>query len=100
MTEPDSRGPGSPAQGGLAALGVAAFAIVCCAAFPLLAAVAGGVALATILGVGAGVVAVVLLVGLVVMRVRHRHACERPIADPLQHDDRAASRARSQETAR
>ena len=65
-------GGASPSQSGLAALGIAAVAIVCCAALPLLAALAGGVALGALLGVGAGVVAAVLLVGTVVARSRKR----------------------------
>lgn len=67
--EPSKR---SPPQGGLAAVGVAAFAVACCASLPLLVAVAGSVAIGTVLGVGAGVVAGLLLVALVVARVRRR----------------------------
>lgn len=63
---------GSGANDGLAAVVIAAFAIACCAALPLLATLAGSVALATILGIGAGVVAMAVLVALIVSRQRAR----------------------------
>lgn len=95
MAEPDGSGPRSTTRGGLAALGIAAFAVVCCAALPLLAAIAGGAALGAVLGIGAGVVAAGLLVGLVVVRIRRR-ACVRPAPSPLADDDDGASaRARA-----
>lgn len=92
--------PGDPqkesaARGGPAAVGIAAFAVVCCAAFPLLAALAGGVALGTILGVGAGLVAAAVLVGLIVVRARRRRACQTLGEAPAAHDG-----ARPRETAR
>lgn len=52
------------------AVGLAGFAIVCCAALPLLAALTGGVAVAAVLGVGAGLVALVLLGAWVLTRLR------------------------------
>jgi len=62
--------------GGLAAVGMAALAVVCCAGGPLLAGVLGGIALGTVLAVGAGVVAILVLVtGVVVMRRRRAVAC-------------------------
>ena len=45
----------------LAAVGVAVFAVVCCAGLPLLAALAGGAALGTLLGVGAGVLGALVI---------------------------------------
>ena len=69
-----ARGPvhDSASRSGLAALGTAAFAIVCCAALPLVAALVGSVAVGTVLGVGAGLAAAALLVGLAVVGVRRR----------------------------
>ncbi len=60
---------------GLAALGIGAFAVVCCAGIPLVAGVLGGVALGSVLGVGAGVLAVVVVIALVVARARRQRAC-------------------------
>jgi Flp pilus assembly protein TadB len=68
----------SPPQGGLAAVGVAAFVVACCAALPLLVAFAGSVAIAAVLGAGAGLVAGLLLVALVVARARRRRARRKP----------------------
>jgi hypothetical protein len=65
---------GSPAHGGLAGLGIAAFAVICCAALPLLAALAGSVGIGTVLGAGAGLGAAVLLVGLVAAHGQRRRA--------------------------
>ncbi len=59
---------------GIPAIGVAAFAIVCCAGLPLLAALAGSVAIGTVVGVGAGIVAAVLLAAAVSLRSRRRKA--------------------------
>ena len=52
----------TPIGGGVVALGVAALAVLCCAGLPLLVGVLGGLALGTVLGLGAGVVALVVLV--------------------------------------
>jgi len=60
---------------GLAALGIGAFAVVCCAALPLVAGGLGGVALGSVLGVGAGALAVVVVIVLVAARVRRQRAC-------------------------
>lgn len=72
----------TPADGapktGLAALGVGAFAVACCAGAPLLVGVLGGVALGSVLGIAAGVVAVIGLTALVVVRTRRRRACAAP----------------------
>ncbi|MDQ3647115.1 MAG: hypothetical protein M3433_00750 [Actinomycetota bacterium] len=69
LKEPDS----SP-RGGLAAVGLGALAVVCCAGGPLIVGVLGGVALGTVLGVGAGVLAVILVTVLVIVGVRGRRA--------------------------
>ena len=82
LRAPKPRSNESAAQGGPAAVGIAAFAVVCCAALPLLAALAGSLALGTLLGVGAGIGALALLVMLVVLRTRRRKAGEtRPFID-------------------
>lgn len=60
---------------GLAALGIGAFAVVCCAGLPLVAGVLGGVALGSVLGVGAGALAAVVVIVLVVARARRQRAC-------------------------
>jgi hypothetical protein len=60
---------------GLAGVGAVALVIGCCAAVPLLAALAGSVAVGTFIGVGAGAVALVALVGFLVLRSRRRAAC-------------------------
>ncbi|MGH2715424.1 MAG: hypothetical protein ACRDM7_16335 [Thermoleophilaceae bacterium] len=85
----------SAKQGGLAALGIAAFAVVCCAALPVLAAVAGSVAIGTVLGVGGGILAAVVLVGLAVARTRRRRVCETPPRAHEPQDNRASWWARS-----
>jgi hypothetical protein len=74
--------PGGEASGeeklGLAGVGIAVLAIACCAGVPLIAGVAGGIAVAAVLGVGAGVLALAALVALGVAAGRRRRACERP----------------------
>ena len=60
---------------GLAALGIGAFAVVCCAGLPLVVGVLGGVALGSVLGVGAGALAVIVVIVLVVARARRQRAC-------------------------
>jgi hypothetical protein len=69
-----SQGNGSPRgggpSGGIAAIALAAVAVVCCAAVPLVIALAGTVAVGTVLGVGAGLVAAVLLSVWVAVRFR------------------------------
>ena len=44
-------------KNGVAGIGVAAFAVVCCAALPLLAALIGGLTAGAVAGIGAGAVA-------------------------------------------
>ncbi len=60
---------------GLAALGIGAFAVVCCAGLPLVAGVLGGVALGSVLGVGAAALAVIVVIVLVVGRAPRQRAC-------------------------
>ncbi|MCA1699057.1 MAG: hypothetical protein LC790_09220 [Actinobacteria bacterium] len=62
---------------GLAGLGIAAFAVVCCAGLPLLAGLLGGIALGSVLGVGVGALAVVI-VSVIVARGRRQRACAPP----------------------
>lgn len=72
----------TPIGGGLVAVGVAALAVVCCAGLPLLVGVLGGLALGTVLGVGAGVVALVVLVTAVFVTRRRRAAACRIADEP------------------
>lgn len=68
----------------LVPLAVASVAIVCCAALPLLAGAFAGLALATALGVGGGLLALIaaLAASAIVVRARRRRSCspsdERP----------------------
>lgn len=57
----DTGGRGGQPSGGFAALAITAMAVACCAAVPVVAALAGGVAIGTLLGVGAGLAATILL---------------------------------------
>ena len=61
-------------KGGLAAVGLGALAVVCCAGGPLIVALIGGIALGTVFGVGAGVLALSLVAAVVIVRVRGRRA--------------------------
>jgi hypothetical protein len=63
---------------GVAGLGVLALVVGCCGALPLAVAIAGGVALGALLGVGAGAVALIAVVSLIVVRARRRSACQAP----------------------
>ena len=75
MRRTGSREPRSGAgieKAGLAALGLGALVVVCCAALPLVAGVLGGVAIGAYLGVGAGVLALAVLAALVLVRARRR----------------------------
>ena len=71
-------------KGGLAAVGLGALAVVCCAGGPLIVALIGGIALGTVFGVGAGVLAVSLLAALVIGRVRGRRAPGAPSVETRQ----------------
>ncbi len=76
-------GEASP-KGGFAAVGLGALAVVCCAGGPLIVALIGGIALGTVLGVGAGVLAVSLVAALVIVRVRGRRASGAPSVETRQ----------------
>jgi hypothetical protein len=73
LKEPDA-GP----RGGLAAVGLGALAVVCCAGGPLIVGALGGVALGSVLGVGVGVLAVILVTVLIVARVGRQRATFAP----------------------
>jgi hypothetical protein len=64
----------SGAGAAVATTGIAALAIACCAGLPLLAGLAGSVAIGTIVGGAAGLVAAVLIVAALAIRVRSRRA--------------------------
>jgi hypothetical protein len=66
-----------PANRLLAPIIVATVAIVCCAALPALAGAFAGLAVATILGVGGGLIALIAALSLTVMlvRARRRRSC-------------------------
>jgi hypothetical protein len=67
---------GTSARAGLAGVAALALVIGCCGAFPLVVVLASSVALGTLLGIGAGIVALIALLGLLVVRARRRAACE------------------------
>ena len=69
-------------RNGLAAAAVAVFAVLCCAGLPLLAALAGGVALGTLLGVGAGVLGALVIATVLNARARGRRGSARIAARP------------------
>lgn len=56
----------------LGAAGIGAFAVLCCAGGPLMAGLLGTVVLATAVGVGAGVLALITVVLSISARVRRR----------------------------
>jgi len=72
----DRRDQPPAARTARAAVAIAVFAVVCCAGFPLVAAVAGSIALGTLLGTGAGIFGAVMLIALIAIRVRRRRACQ------------------------
>jgi membrane protein implicated in regulation of membrane protease activity len=80
MPETRPTNDGSGAKTGLAAVGIAAFAVACCAGAPLLVGLVGGIAVASLLGVGAAIVGAAALAGVVllVVRRRRRPACAVP----------------------
>ena len=63
----------------LGALAVGAVAVLCCAGLPALAALFAGLTLATILGVGGGLVALIVAVAgtVAIPRARRRRSCPR-----------------------
>ena len=83
----------SATRDGLAAAGAAVFAVVCCAGPPLFAVLAGGVALGTLLGVGAGVFAALVVGGALAARARRRRnravtAARHPSSFPRHKENR------------
>ena len=71
MSEPETKQT-ADAWSGLAGVGAIALAIGCCAAVPLAAALAGSIALGTLVGIGAGAIALIALTALIVLRARRR----------------------------
>jgi hypothetical protein len=61
----------------LGALAVGAVAVLCCAGLPALAAVFAGLTIATILGLGGGIVALIAAVAgtVAILRARRRRSC-------------------------
>ncbi|MGD9736705.1 MAG: hypothetical protein AB7V58_14050 [Solirubrobacterales bacterium] len=79
MTEPRQRRSPDRSAGrgtGLAALGVAALAIGCCAATPLLVIAVGSLTVGVLAGIGAGALALVVL-GAAAMLARRRRVPKR-----------------------
>lgn len=70
------------ATGMVAGIGLAAFAVLCCAGLPLVGGLIGGLTLAGVLGIGAGVLiaAATVCVAVVVVRARRERACDSPAA--------------------
>lgn len=66
------------AKGGPAAVGLGVLAVLCCAGGPMIAGALGSVALGSVLGVGAGVLAVVVVGTMIVLRSRNRRGCSAP----------------------
>jgi len=78
MTQEPQRAPAP--RTGLAGFGVAVLAMGCCAGLPLLTALAGSVAIGTLLGGVAGAVVLVGLAALVIVRARRRRHRSAPRA--------------------
>lgn len=101
MRASDRHRPESGTRGGLAAVGVAALMIGCCASAPLLVGLFSGIAATTLLGAGAAVAGALALTiaGVLIVRSRRRRACEVPLGAALKltgeqpsgagHEDRA-----------
>ena len=62
----------SGSRTGLAAATVGLVAVVCCAGAPLIAGLVGGIAVGSVLGVGAGVLALIVVAAVVAWRARRR----------------------------
>lgn len=76
MSDDDARNDSSSLGPGLAGIGAVALVVGCCAALPLIVALAGSVALGAVLGAGAGIAVLATVVGLLVLRARRRAVCE------------------------
>lgn len=81
----DRRNAAGAAKTGIVGLGIAALAVVCCGALPLLAALASILAIGATLGAGAGILAIAAVAGAVAIRMRRRRACR---IDPSAPRDR------------
>lgn len=63
-------------RGDVAAVGLAAFAVVCCAGLPVVAGVLGGLTVVSLVGIGTGIVVAAGLVAFAALLVRNRRrAC-------------------------
>ncbi len=94
MTQPGASKVGR----GLAAGGVVAFGVACCAGGPLVLGLVASIAAGGALGVGAGVLLAVGIVAMAVWRLRRRRACRvgsslPPAAGPSPSDRPARARA-------
>lgn len=69
-------GPDSRARHTLAAAGIAAVAIACCAALPIAAGVLGGVTVAAVLGAAAGAVSALAIGGAALWIIRRRRRAD------------------------
>jgi hypothetical protein len=74
----DRKRSGAGASTGLAAAAVVGFAVACCGVVPLALAAGSSLAIGTVLGVGAGILALVALTALLIVRTRRRRACAPP----------------------
>lgn len=84
MSDRTRAGSGGGQDSGHAVLAAAALVVICCAGLPIAAALLGSVAIGTLLGVGAGVLAGVVVVALAVLRVRrHRTTGGRSASPPV-----------------
>jgi len=63
---------GGGASTGVAAAAVAGFAVACCAVVPLALAAVSSLAIGAVLGIGAGILALVVLFALLIARQRRR----------------------------
>lgn len=70
------------ATSGVAGPALAALAVVCCGAVPLIAAFAGTLALGALLGIGAGVLAIAAVAGGLLIRTRRSRSCIIPASRP------------------
>lgn len=76
MASAGGRPGGAAVRDGLTGVAVAAFAIACCAGIPFAAGLVGGVALGAWLGIGAGVLAVCVVVAVATQARRALHRGE------------------------
>jgi hypothetical protein len=69
--------PASSDRVALRTAGISILAVACCAGLPLLAALAGGIGVAALLGIGSGalVLLAAVVVAVMIARARRRSAC-------------------------